>query len=47
MSPMSATFQAETMCRRLSGSAPICSMTCEIWSMCRPSGVGQDRHWWP
>ena len=43
----SATFQALTMWRRQSGLVRICSMTAAIWSTSRPSGVGQDRHWWP
>jgi hypothetical protein len=42
---MSATFQAETMCRRESGSRRIASTTWLIWSTCRPSGVGHERHW--
>jgi hypothetical protein len=42
---MSATFQAETMWRRESGSRRICSTIWAIWSTCAPSGVGQERHW--
>jgi hypothetical protein len=42
---MSATFQALTMWRRLSGLVLICSTTWAIWSTWRPSGVGQERHW--
>ena len=37
---MSATFHAETMWRRESGSVRICSTTCAIWSTWRPSGRG-------
>jgi hypothetical protein len=44
---MSATFQALTMRRRESGFFRIPSITCAIWSMCRPSGAGQERHWYP
>ena len=47
MSSTSATFQADTMWRRESGEVRIDSMTVAIWSTDRPSGVGQDRHWWP
>ena len=45
MPSTSATFQAFTMCRRESGFFLIDSITPAIWSTCRPSGVGQDRHW--
>jgi thymidylate synthase len=45
MRGMSATFHAETMRRRESGLARICFSTSEIWSMCRPSGAGHERHW--
>ena len=45
MSGTSATFHAETMCRRESGLVRICSITCASWSMCRPSGAGHERHW--
>jgi hypothetical protein len=47
MSSTSATFHAETMCRRESGFVRIDSMTFEIWSTRRPSGVGHERHWCP
>ena len=33
--------------RRESGFLRICSSTWLIWSMCRPSGAGHERHWYP
>jgi hypothetical protein len=41
MRSSSATFQALTISRRESGLVRICSTTCEIWSIFRPSGAGQ------
>src|SRR5690606_25660473 len=41
---ISATFQADTIIRLESGDFLSCSITCAIWSICRPSGVGQERH---
>ena len=47
MSSTSAGFQAETTCRRLEGLAFRPSTSFAIWSMERPSGAAQLRHWWP
>ena len=47
MASTSATFHADTTCRRESGLVRIASMTFATWSTSRPSGVGHDRHWWP
>jgi hypothetical protein len=47
MSGMSAGFHAETISRRESGLTLIWSMTSEIWSICSPLGVGQERHCTP
>jgi hypothetical protein len=44
---MAPTFQAETIIRRESGSDLSVERMSEIWSICRPSGAGQDRHWTP
>ena len=43
----SATFQAETRLRRESGFSFSVRSTSSIWSMCPPSGVGQERHCTP
>ena len=47
MSGSAATFQADTIMRRESGSDLRVSRSAEIWSICSPSGVGQDRHCTP
>jgi hypothetical protein len=47
MSGSAATFQAETIIRRESGSERSVERIDEIWSIWWPSGAGQDRHWTP
>ena len=47
MRSSSPTFQALTMMRRESGLAFSCSTARAIWSMLRPSAVGQARHCLP
>ena len=47
MRGMSLTFHALTISRRESGLLRICCITCAIWSMWPPSGVGQLRHCTP
>ena len=47
MSGRAPTFQAETIMRRESGSERSVDRMVEIWSICCPSGAGQDRHWTP
>ena len=41
----SATFQADTIRRREFGLLLMSLMTLDIWSIWRPSGAGQERHW--
>jgi hypothetical protein len=47
MSGIAATFQAETIIRRESGSERSVDRIDEIWSICCPSGAGHDRHCTP
>ncbi len=47
MRSRSATFHADTMIRRESGSDRSWSRTRAIWSTWPPSGVGHDRHCTP
>ena len=47
MSSTSAGFQAVTMWRRLSGLRLSPSTRAAIWSITRPSGAAQERHWRP
>src|SRR3954451_17393407 len=47
MSGSAPTFHAETTMRRESGSVRRVDRMLEIWSIERPSGAGQDRHWTP
>ena len=39
--------EAVTSMRRESGLRRMVSTTWASWSMLRPSGAGQERHWWP
>jgi hypothetical protein len=47
MAGSSATFHAETIMRRESGSRRSVSISVAIWSTWPPSGVGHERHWTP